>query len=296
MPGLDDLSELPLPFPVSSLLPFLLAWRESPKDASNSTRFDLIAKQMTAWGHPTTPQEVDGAYQALSIALNLDRAYVPSTKPLAADDKLCIVCRIPGTLQPHAHGAKLKVWSVLGASREVRVIDQRCSYCKTNHGVASVTTRVSCALLHVDQPKKPHSYFLQLLFALRGAGVPCDLVGFDVRRRPALTLLRGFDAPPLPFAVGDPPFDALVERVRQQMPTAAPAAALIHRYRANVLELPVFVPSGSWSGGQAAYDADLLCLVAGTMERTQARHCRIPAPPRPKSRGLYHPAPRACAT
>ena len=76
MPGLDDLSELPLPFPVSSLLPFLLAWRESPKDASNSTRFDLIAKQMTAWGHPTTPQEVDGAYQALSIALNLDRAYV----------------------------------------------------------------------------------------------------------------------------------------------------------------------------------------------------------------------------
>ena len=42
--------------------------------------------------------------------------------------------------------------------------------------------------------------------------------------------MRGFDAPPVCFACGEPPFTALVERVRLAMPTGAPAAK-IERYR-----------------------------------------------------------------
>ena len=83
-----------------------------------------------------------------------------------------------------------------------------------------------------------------------------------------LTLLRGFDARPVHVVLDGLSTPALCDRLRPLLPGGAPDAS-ISRYRTGVLQLPVFVPSQDWAGGQQAFDRDLLVLVATTMERTQ---------------------------
>ena len=84
--------------------------------------------------------------------------------------------------------------------------------------------------------------------------MPCEIVALVPGRGGGLTLVRGFDAPPVCFACGEPPFTALVERVRRAMPTGAPTAK-IERYRVGGARSARVRPVGCLDGpGQEGYD------------------------------------------
>ena len=265
-------------------MPFICAWRASPADMSDEARSKIVSAQMKKWGHTMAPADVRGAHEMLSMAFPFDIHLPVPSDALTAPDKECCVCHHPQSLKVYTHEATVKTFRVAGPPRAVTVHDKRCVSCKTWHGYACVSTRGAVALLHVDYPLKPPAVVLAVMSDLKKLGLPCELVSRD--RVNGLTLVRGFDLEPLHYwtnqrSDADQPsahhrehvmnqIGIEVAKMKARVPTGD-LSARIHRYRTGVLELPVFMPSAKWGGGQKAYDRDLLILVSATMERTQAR-------------------------
>ena len=66
---------------------------------------------MKKWGFSLEPTDVDGAHQALSMALPLDTDFHPSVEALVAPDEHCAVCgsgdqRDACTLETYTHARR----------------------------------------------------------------------------------------------------------------------------------------------------------------------------------------------
>ena len=271
----DGCHELPLPAGISyeMLIPFTIAWRSTSVNLPWDRRAGLVASHLQSMGYMTSRATVLAAADTLVDALDMDTVRAPpAVVDLVPPDRTCCVCGCAElttssrTAQGTLHG--------LSTSQTVRMQSKECPRCATAHHYSFFSAATAMAVLFVPDAKHPPLEVCQLASALKRMGVPSR----TVKRHPsdpAMLLTRGFDVTPTRFAAVSPSDDKLLATLQRLVPSTNDALFTC-RFRANVLDLPVFVPAttqGRFIGSSQldVFDAELLQFVTNTMERTQVR-------------------------
>ena len=270
----DGCHELPLPAGMTHemLVPFTIAWRSTSTHLPWKRRAALVASHLQDMGFVASPGTILAAADVLVDALDMDTERPPPTViDLIPPDRICCVCGCAElttsshTAQGTRHG--------LSTSERVRVQTKECPRCATSHHYSFFSAATAMAVLFVPDEKHPSLEVHQLAAALLRMGLPSR----TVKRRPddpAMLLTRGFDVAPTRFAAMPPSDDISLATLQHLIPSTN-SRLFTCRFRANVLDLPVFVPVNRQglqvaSSQKDVFETELLKFVASCMERTQA--------------------------
>lgn len=236
--------ELPLPFAAHLLVPFQIAWRNTPSLLPTAQRAQLASEQMSAWGLRLGAPEIVAAHDTLAEVLRLDEAWqTADATPLVPPETACCLCG--SGLQTQATGAMVAVWSTSGHPTEVKEFRKKCPACRTVHYYSCVAAPRLWALVYVAHATKlREADSVALATALQSLGVGVTYVTRDATGA-VLTLVRGFDHPKQHFH-DHASAQRFVADALPSLPGIGDAfgrhqTGRVLRYRTTVLELPVFV-------------------------------------------------------
>ena len=293
---MEDVTHTALPLEPRLLVPFITAWRTASAECAAALPLPMRAARVSEilkeWGIELSAQRITAFAEDYIEVLRLNAPTPPplSSRQLAPADKVCCVC--DGELKAFIHGSKtltsvraqptVTLWSLSAAPQSCVLVDKECVDCGTIHQYGSVTTARCLAVIRVPNAskdsKKPMAAVLVRSALKRELGVSTRYAPARPGA-PALSLVRGFDKPPLHFEQGTlDDSDAIVEWVRRRVPPASAESGHVNpseserRYRTDVLELPFFLPATDPTVGQhaqLAFETELLVLATSLMERTQ---------------------------